>query len=150
MRIFESIDDIVAAQGEHLGYSEWLDIPQERIDAFADATEDHQWIHVDAQAAAEGPFGKTIAHGYLTLALLPALLAQILQMRGVAMVMNYGTQKVRFLAPVPVDSQVRLGLELQATERMSNGLRIQLGATLEIQGVDRPALVAEVLYLVVP
>lgn len=150
MRIFESIDDIVAAQGEHLGYSEWLDIPQERIDAFANATEDHQWIHVDAQAAAEGPFGKTIAHGYLTLALLPALLAQILQMRGVAMVMNYGTQKVRFLAPVPVDSQVRLGLELQATERMSNGLRIQLGATLEIQGVDRPALVAEVLYLVVP
>lgn len=150
MRIFERIDDIVAAQGEHLGYSDWLDIPQERIDAFADATEDHQWIHVDPQAAAQGPFGKTIAHGYLTLALLPALLAQILQMQGVAMVMNYGTQKVRFLAPVPVDSYVRLGLELQATERMSSGLRIQLGATLEIQGVDRPALVAEVLYLVVP
>lgn len=125
MRIFERIDDIVAAQGEHLGYSDWLDIPQERIDAFADATEDHQWIHVDPQAAAQGPFGKTIAHGYLTLALLPALLAQILQMQGVAMVMNYGTQKVRFLAPVPVDSYVRLGLELQATERMSSGLRIQ-------------------------
>lgn len=149
MRILNCIDDIVAAQGEHLGYSEWLDIPQERIDAFADATEDHQWIHVDPQAAADGPFGTTIAHGYLTLALLPALFAQILQMRGVKMVMNYGSQKVRFLAPVPVDSKVRLGLELQSTERMSSGLRIQLGATLEIQGVDRPALVAEVLYLVV-
>ncbi|WP_168583527.1 MaoC family dehydratase [Gephyromycinifex aptenodytis] len=150
MRIFERLEDIAAAQGEHLGYSSWLDITQERIDAFADATEDHQWIHVDPHAAAAGPFGATIAHGYLTLALLPALLAQILEIRGAKMVMNYGTQKVRFLAPVPVDSRVRLGLELQSTEQTATGLRIQLEATLEIEGVDRPALVAEVLYLAVP
>lgn len=149
MHVFDGIEQIVAAKGEHLGYSDWMEITQERVDAFADATGDHQWIHVDPEAAAKGPFGTTIAHGYLTLSLLPLLLKEVYELRGVRMGMNYGANKLRFLAPVPVGSRVRLGIELRDAIEGGSGLQMVLAMTMEIEGSDKPALVAEVVYLIV-
>ncbi len=106
-QVFTSAPELRAAVGQELGVSDWLEVDQKRIDLFADATGDHQWIHVDPERAAEGPFGSTIAHGYLTLSLLPALVPQILRVEGVRMGVNYGTDKVRFPAPVPVGSRLR-------------------------------------------
>lgn len=150
MRVFDGIDAIVAATGEHLGYSDWLTVTQERIDQFADATGDHQWIHVDPRRAADGPFGRTIAHGYLTLSLIPHLLEEVYEVRGVTMGMNYGANRIRFLAPVPVESRVRVGVELADAVPGRAGLQMVLVMTVEIEGVDKPACVAEVVYLVVP
>ena len=129
---------------------EWFAIDQERIQAFADATEDWQWIHLDAGRAASGPFGATIAHGYLTLSLLPRLTDGLLQIGGTSMVVNYGLDRVRFLQPVTVGSRVRAATEVGAVEPTPQGYRVNLKTTVELEGSDRPALVADAVALVVP
>ena len=129
---------------------DWFAIDQQRIQAFADATEDWQWIHLDADRAASGPFGATIAHGYLTLSLLPRLTAGLLSVDGTAMVVNYGLDKVRFLQPVTVDSRVRAVTEVASAEPSPQGYRVGLRTTIELEGSERPALVADTVALFVP
>lgn len=129
---------------------DWFAIDQQRIQAFADATEDWQWIHLDAERAASGPFGSTIAHGYLTLSLLPRLTAGLLSVDGTAMVVNYGLDKVRFLQPVVVDSRVRAVTEVASAEPSPQGYRVGLRTTIELEGSERPALVADTVALFVP
>lgn len=149
MRIFRSIDEVEAAVGEHLGYTDWMEITQDRVDAFAEATGDRQWIHVDPERAAAGPYGGTIAHGYLTLSLLPVLGAQIFDVEGVRMKINYGANKVRFPAPVPVGSRIRCGARLQSLERTAKGANLITVHTIEVEGAERPALVAETIRVLV-
>ncbi|EFV91309.1 nodulation protein N [Dietzia cinnamea P4] len=149
MKVFEGLDQVEAAVGQHIGYSEWMEITQERVDAFADATGDHQWIHVDSARAAEGPYGTTIAHGYLTLSLLPVLGNQVMDIRGFSMMINYGLGKVRFPAPVPVGSRIRAGVELTSLDRKPSGAQLTTLVTVEIEGGDRPAVVAEAIRLMV-
>ena len=129
---------------------EWFEVTQERIDAFADATEDHQWIHVDVEKAAAGPFGSTIAHGHLTLSLLPHLASSLVEVGGTAMAMNYGMDRLRFLAPVPAGSRVRARTEILSAEPTSTGIRLASKVTVELEGSERPALVAHTLLLYVP
>ncbi|MGL3148793.1 MaoC family dehydratase [Microbacterium sp. A82] len=129
---------------------DWFTIDQERIQAFADATEDWQWIHLDAERAASGPFGATIAHGYLTLSLLPRLTDGLLQVSGASMVVNYGLDKVRFLQPVTADSRVRAMTEITAADGGAQGWRVSARTTIEIEGSERPALVAETIALFIP
>ena len=147
MRRFETRADLDAAVGQHLGHSSWLTIDQQRIDLFADATDDHQWIHVDSARAASGPYKATVAHGYLTLSLVPSLVAEVLDYSGWPAKLNYGTDKVRFPAAVPVDSRVRAGVELQAVRDTASGIQVANRVTVEVDGSDRPALVAETLTL---
>lgn len=147
MRRFETRAELVAAVGQHLGHSSWLTIDQQRIDLFADATADHQWIHVDSARAASGPYGSTVAHGYLTLSLVPALVAEVLDYAGWPAKLNYGSDKVRFPAAVPVDSRIRAGVELQAVRDTASGIQVANRVTVEVEGSDRPALVAETLTL---
>lgn len=129
---------------------DWFPIDQGRVQAFADATEDRQWIHLDAERAAAGPFGSTIAHGYLTLSLLPRLTRGLLSVAGTAMVVNYGLDKVRFLQPVTVGSRVRAVTEVVSAQAGANGYRVGLRTTVEIEGASKPALVAETIGLFVP
>jgi acyl dehydratase len=151
MRTFADVADLVNAKGEHLGYSDWLTVTQDRIDGFADATGDHQWIHVDRDRAADGPFGGTIAHGYLTLALLPLLGGQVYELRTPPrMGINYGLNRVRFLQPVREGARVRDGVELTAVKETPNGLVLTFKHRVEIEGEEREALVAETLVLLVP
>lgn len=149
MRVFEGLEQVRDAIGEHVGYSDWMEITQGRIDAFADATGDHQWIHVDPERAAQGPFGATIAHGYLTLSLLPALGEQVLDIRGFRMMINYGSDKVRFPSPVRVGSRIRAGVELTALEQKAAGAQLTTRVTVEIEGHDKPAVVADTVRLMV-
>ncbi|RII18828.1 putative enoyl-CoA hydratase 1 [Streptomyces sp. YIM 130001] len=143
-RIFTSADELKAAVGEQLGTGDWLEIDQPRIDRFAEATGDHQWIHVDPQKAADGPFGTTIAHGYLTLSLLPTLVPQIMRVEGVRMGINYGTNKVRFPSPVPVGSRLRAsGVLKDVSETSDGGVQLTTTVTVEREGADKPACVAE-------
>jgi acyl dehydratase len=132
--------------GTHLGYSDWLRIDQERINLFADATDDHQWIHVDPERAKSGPFGQAIAHGYLTLSLVPALLKSVLLVEGMSMGINYGCNKVRFPAPVPVGSNLRLGAVVAEVEDVTGGVQVVLEVTLETEGSSKPSCVASVVY----
>lgn len=143
-----TLAELEAAERLDLGTSEWETIDQSRIDLFAEATNDHQWIHVDPERAAQGPFGTTVAHGYLSLSLLPYLVSQVLDVSDVRMGINYGTEKVRFTAPVPVGSQVRLKATLIGSERRGEGVLYRLGVEIEIRDADKPAMVGEVLYLV--
>jgi acyl dehydratase len=144
--VFDGIDELAAAPaGTHLGVSDWVTIDQATIDTFADATGDHQWIHVDPDRAADGPFGRTIAHGFLTLSLLPRLVQEVYRVEGVAMAVNYGLDKVRFVAPVTVDSRVRVSTTVRGTETAGGGLRVHLDSTLELEGSDKPALVAQTI-----
>ena len=131
-----------------LGTSEWETITQEQVNGFAEATRDHQWIHVDPEMAKQGPFGATVAHGYLSLALLPYFMSQVLNVTDARMGINYGTEKVRFTAPVPVGSEVRLKARLLSSESRGDGVLYKVGAEIEIRGADKPALVGEVVYLV--
>ena len=149
MRTFTGIDELETAVGEHLGHSEWHTVTQQQIDTFADATGDHQWIHVDPERAKDGPFGTTIAHGYLTLSLVPMLAAQVYRLEGVRMGINYGSNKVRFPAPVPVGSRVRAGVELADVSRTDAGAQVTAMVVVEIDGADKPACVAEVVSVVV-
>jgi acyl dehydratase len=150
MRIFDNLDELAEAKGEHLGTGEWLEIDQDRIDRFADATGDHQWIHVDAEKAKAGPFGATVAHGYLTLSLLPVLGRDIYQVHGITMGINYGLGKVRFPAVVPVGSRVRASTELVDVVDKAQGKQATLRTTVEIEGGEKPACVAETIVLFVP
>jgi acyl dehydratase len=141
-----STDDLAAMVGTHLGYSDYHRVTQEQINLFADATGDHQWIHVDPARAAAGPFGTTIAHGYLTLSLLPVLLGGLLHVEGVRMGVNYGTNKVRFPAPVPVDSEIRAGATLAAVEEIAGGVQVALDVVVEVRDAPKPSCVAQVVY----
>jgi len=140
-------DDLQSGERD-LGSSSWHTIDQRHIDLFADATGDHQWIHVDHDAAAQGPFGGTIAHGYLSLAMLPMLLSEVLRVEGARMGVNYGIDKVRFTSPVPSGSEVRLHAKLLSGEPRGEGVLYKVGVQIEIKGAEKPALVGEVLYLV--
>ena len=142
-----TLAELEASTDRDLGTSEWETIDQRQIDLFAEATRDHQWIHVDPEAAAQGPFGTTVAHGYLTLSMLPYFVSQVLNVTDVRMGINYGTEKIRLTAPVPVGSQVRLKATLRDSERRGEGVLYRLGIEVEIKGSDKPALVGEVLYL---
>lgn len=146
MTTFASPQELAGSVGSHLGYSDWLEITQERIDAFAEATDDHQWIHVDPEQARAGPFGTTIAHGYLTLSLAVPFVSEILSVGGVSMGVNYGTNRVRFVSPVPVGAKLRAGGTLAAVEDVPGGYQVSLDLTFEIQGSEKPACVAQVLY----
>ena len=146
MRVFGSIEELAELEpGTALGVSGWVRVDQRMIDTFADATGDHQWIHVDPARAADGPFGRTIAHGYLTLSLLPRLVQQVYRVEGVRMAVNYGLDRVRFIAPVPVDSRVRVACALLGTESAGGGLRVRLEATVELEGGAKPACVAHTI-----
>ncbi|MFF9774767.1 MaoC family dehydratase [Streptomyces sp. NPDC013978] len=142
-RIFTSAEELKAAVGESLGYSDWLEVDQKRIDLFAEATGDHQWIHVDPEKAAAGPFGTTIAHGYLTLSLLPLFVPQVLKVDNVTMGVNYGTNKVRFPAPVPVGSRLRATATLQDVTEVGGGVQVTAAVVVEREGGEKPVCVAE-------
>ena len=143
MTTFESVEALKDATGRHLGYSDWMEITQDRVNLFADATDDHQFIHVDPEAAAQTPFGGTIAHGYLTLSLVVPLVSQIYRVEGVRMGVNYGTNKVRFPAPVPVGSTIRAGAELRSVTDVPGGVQVELTVTIETEGGTKPVCVAE-------
>lgn len=143
MRTLDGADALKAAVGEVLGSSDWLDIEQDRIDAFADATNDRQWIHVDPERAADGPFGATIAHGFLTLGLVPSFIRQIYEVTGVQMAINYGLEKVRFPSPVPVGSRIRGTSRLDGITEVAGGVQAVVTTTVEIEGSDKPACVAQ-------
>jgi len=146
MRSFESLDALVAAKGEVLGTSEWVTITQETVNLFADATGDHQWIHVDPEKAKSGPFGTTIAHGFMTLSLLPQLMHGMYTVSGIKLAINYGLNKVRFPAPVPVGSQVRAQSTLVDAEDLGNNtVQLTVSTVIEIEGGSKPACVAESL-----
>jgi acyl dehydratase len=139
-----TLEQLGALVGTELGLSDWLPITQERIDQFADATNDHQWIHVDAERARrESPYGTTIAHGFLTLSLLSHLVGQAVRIEGARMAINYGLNRVRFPAPVPVGAHIRARVTLQALEPFAGGLQSVLGVVVEVQGSEKPCCVAE-------
>jgi acyl dehydratase len=149
--VFATPRDLLTAVGKPLGASDWLEIRQERIDGFADATGDHQWIHVDPERAKSGPFGTTIAHGYLTLSLVNCFLPQIIEVRGISMGVNYGCDKVRFPAPVPVGSRVRGVGQLVAAEEVKGGaVQATVRVTVEIEGAGKPACVVDTISRFVP
>ena len=143
--IFNNPAQLLDAVGTHLGYSEWLEIDQRRIDLFAEATGDHQWRHVDPERAAAGPFGRTIAHGYLTLSLANLFLPQIMRVDNVSMGVNYGCEKVRFPAAVPVGSRLRGGGEVISAEAVKGGVQVVVRMTIEIEGSERPACVIDTI-----
>jgi acyl dehydratase len=149
--VFPTPAALKEAVGKQLGKSDWLEIDQQRIDQFAEATGDQQWIHVDPERARHGPFGKTIAHGYLTLSLVSLFLSQIVEVRGVSMGVNYGTDRVRFTAPVPVGSRVRGSGELIEAEEVKGGaVQAKIRVTVEIEGHERPACVVDTISRFVP
>ena len=143
--VFGTPAELKAAEGTHLGYSDWLEITQDRIDKFADATGDHQWIHVDPERAKDGPFGACIAHGYLTQSLVNMFLPQIVEVRRISMGVNYGADKLRFPAPVPVGSRIRGGGELLKVEEVKGGVQVTIRVTVEIEGGDRPGCVIDTI-----
>jgi acyl dehydratase len=149
MRVFRTSDDLTAAVGEHLGYSAWIQIPQARINQFADATGDHQWIHVDAERSSAGPFGSTIAHGFLVLSLIPSMLWDIFTIENASMQMNYGCDRVRFTSPVPVGSYLRASAQIDSVQHTPNGIKVVMRARVERQDRDQPACIADLLALVV-
>lgn len=143
MTTFKNVDAVIHAEGEQLGYSDWIEVTQERINLFADATGDDQWIHVDPERASEGPFGSTIAHGYLTMALSNAVLPSLITVEHISMGINYGVNKVRFPAPVPVGSYVRAGAEILSVEEIKGGVQCVIKITMERKGGDRPVCIIE-------
>ncbi|HET7195545.1 MAG TPA: MaoC family dehydratase [Nocardioides sp.] len=150
MRVFTSLDDVAAAQGEELGTTDWVTIEQDRVDRFAEATGDHQWIHVDVERAASGPFGGTIAHGYLTLSLVPWLGSQVFSLETPGAKLNYGVNKVRFPNPVRVGSRVRNTVSVGDVTDLPSGKQLTLKHVVEIEGEDKPACVAETVVLLLP
>jgi acyl dehydratase len=150
MRILDDLDALAGIAGEELGLSEWLEIDQERVDRFAYATGDHQWIHIDAERAASGPFGGTIAHGYLTLSLIPFLGSQVFALQTPGAKLNYGVNKVRFPHPVRVGSRIRSRVTLGEVTDLATGKQLTLRHVIEIEGQDKPACVAETVVLLLP
>lgn len=145
-RVITGVDGLKAAVGEHLGYSEYIEISQERVNQFAEATGDHQWIHVDVERAKSGPFGGPIAHGYLTLSLGPMLYPTVVRIEGFSMGVNYGANKVRFPSPVPVGTKIRLGVKLLDIEEIANGVQMTMEFTFECEGAAKPSCVAEIIF----
>ncbi|KUI22028.1 dehydratase [Mycobacterium sp. IS-1496] len=143
MKTFNGLDELAAAEGTSLGPTEWLDITQDRVNLFADATDDHQWIHVDPEKAAQGPFGGTIAHGLLTLSLLPHFSHQLYTVGNIAMAINYGYNKVRFINPVKVGARLRARGEISKVDRLDGAVQAITTITVEIEGAEKPAAVAE-------
>jgi acyl dehydratase len=139
----EKFHDLV---GQQIGYSEWQTITQEQVNLFADATDDHQWIHVDPEAAKAGPFGGPIAHGYLTLSLAPILLNKVLVINGMTFGINYGANKVRFPSPVPVGAQLRMGVTVASAEDVEGGVQVVFDLVMEVKDAPKPACVAQVVY----
>ncbi|NUN13153.1 MAG: MaoC family dehydratase [Myxococcales bacterium] len=147
-KIVQGTAELRTLAGQELGVSDWMTISQQQITAFADATLDHQWIHINPERAAkESPFGTTIAHGYLTLSLIPHLLEQIVAIRGVSMAVNYGLNKLRFTQPVPSGARVRLRVNLEDVADMPKGVQCQLQCTVEVEGNPKPAMVAQIVFL---
>jgi acyl dehydratase len=140
---FNGLDEFAAAEGTQLGPTEWLEVDQDRVNLFADATDDHQWIHIDPDRAANGPFGGTIAHGLLTLSLLPHFTQQLYTVDNIAMAINYGYNKVRFITPVRVGSKIRARAEIAGVSQLDGAVQATLATTVEIEGSDKPAAVAE-------
>ena len=145
--ILEQPADLLGLVGQSLGTTEWIEVTQQQVDLFADATGDRQWIHTDAERAAKGPFKGTIAHGYLTLSLTPAVIAQVLEIRELTAALNYGLNKVRFPAPVRVGSQVRAAVTVASAQQKTSGVESVFKLTYEIDGEARPACVADVIVL---
>lgn len=149
MRVFSGVAELEEAVGSHLGYSEWHVVTQGQIDGFAEATGDHQWIHVDTERAKSGPFGATIAHGFLTLGLVPRLVWQVYEIQDIKMGVNYGADRLRFPSPVPADSRVRAGVELTAVTKIPMGFQVATKVTIECEGNDKPACIVDMLAVVV-
>jgi acyl dehydratase len=145
-RTINGLDELRSLVGEHLGYSDYVEITQEQINAFADATGDHQWIHVDVEKANAGPFGTPIAHGYLTLSLGPMLSPQVYRVEGFKMGVNYGAEKIRFPSPVPVGSKLRLGVTPLEVTEVAGGIQTKMEFSFEVEGASKPSCVAEVLF----
>ena len=145
MKKFNGLDEFVAAEGSQLGPTDWLEVTQDRVNLFADATGDHQWIHVDPERAANGPFGGTIAHGLLTLSLLPHFMHQLYTVDNVAMAINYGYNKVRFITPVRVGSKIRARAEITKVDQLDGAVQGTVTMTVDIEGSDKPAAVAEAI-----
>jgi acyl dehydratase len=143
VKVFNGLDEFVAAQGSRLGPIEWIQVDQVRVDLFADATNDHQWIHVDPDRAAGGPFGGTIAHGLLTLSLLPHFMHELCRIDNIAMAINYGFNKVRFMTPVRVGAKVRAGSEIADVTTLNGAVQATMVTNVEIEGSDKPAAVIE-------
>jgi len=141
--VFENLDELRAAVGRDLGFTDWLEITQDRVNLFADATGDHQWIHVDPERAASGPFGRTIAHGYLTLSLTSELVSQLIEVRNISMAINYGTNKVRFPLPVPVGSLIRASAQILSVNDVPGGVQVVTLITVEREGAEKPSCVVE-------
>jgi acyl dehydratase len=144
--VVEGPAELRELEGEHLGWTDWHQVDQHQVNLFADATGDHQWIHVDPERAANGPFGGAIAHGYLTLSLAPVMLGQLLTVQGMAFGVNYGCNKVRFPSPVKVGSKLRMGAEVASVEDVPGGVQVTYVLTLETEGSTKPSCVAEVVY----
>ena len=144
--VINGIDGLKSSVGTHLGYSNYLTITQERVNQFAEATGDHQWIHVDVERAKSGPFGAPIAHGYLTLSLGPVLLPEIFTVGGISMGVNYGANKIRFMSPVQVDSKLRAGAKLVNVEDVTGGAQVTMEVTFEVEGAAKPSCVAEIIF----
>ena len=145
-RTINGTDELRSLLGEHLGYSDWVEVTQDQVNQFADATGDHQWIHVDVERAKAGPFGAPIAHGYLTLSLGPMLAPQIYAVSGFKMGVNYGAEKIRFPSPVPVGSKLRLGARLLDVTDVAGGIQMKMEFSFEVEGASKPSCVAEVLF----
>ena len=143
MKVFGNLSEFVAAAGSQLGPTEWMEITQDRVNLFADATDDHQWIHIDPERAAAGPFGGTIAHGLLTLSLLPHFMHQLYRVENVALAVNYGYNKVRFITPVKVGANVRAGAVISKVDELDGAVQATVTVTVEIEGSDKPAAVVE-------
>jgi acyl dehydratase len=145
--VLNGLDELKARAGTDLGRSQWLEVTQERVNRFADATGDHQWIHVDLEAARSGPFGGTIAHGYLTLSLVIPMFGELLSVQGIRMGINYGLNRVRFPTPVPVGSRIRLAAGIDSVEEVgANATQAVVNLTVELEGSDKPACVAQAIY----
>jgi acyl dehydratase len=145
-RVINGPDELKTLVGEHLGYSPYVEISQEQVNLFAEATGDHQWIHVDVEKAKAGPFGGPIAHGYLTLSLGPCLYPQVVTITGFQMGVNYGANKVRFMSPVMVGSKVRLGVKLLEVTDIAGGIQSVMEFTFECEGAAKPSCVAEIIF----
>jgi acyl dehydratase len=142
----ESLEEFHSLVGQQIGYSDWQEITQQRVNVFAKATDDHQWIHVDPEAAKKGPFGGPIAHGYLTLSLGPVLLNRILVVNGMAYGVNYGANKVRFPSPVPVGAELRMGVTVASVDDVEGGVQVVFDFVFEVKDAPKPACVAQVVY----
>jgi len=145
-KVINGIDGLKSEVGNHLGYSSYRTISQEQVNLFAEATGDHQWIHVDVERAKSGPFGGPIAHGYLTLSLGPVLLPEIFAVTGISMGVNYGANKVRFMSPVPVGGKLRAGAKLTQVDDVTGGAQVTMEVTFEVEGAAKPSCVAEIIF----